>query len=95
MGVRNHFLTSDGFDGDNIFLTLQGERLAKNRLDYTDYLVPSTADTISKMFRKWLDLAAEATRRTECYCRSSSRVFTGWKLAVYSTSTAIQKRATR
>lgn len=66
MGVNNHMLTSDVFDGDNIFLALQGERLAKNRLDYTDYLVPSTADTLSKMFRKWLDLAAEATRRTEC-----------------------------
>lgn len=66
MGVENHLLASDVFDGDNIFLAMQGERLAKNRLDYSDYLVPSSADTLSKIFRKWLDLAAEATRRTEC-----------------------------
>ena len=66
MGVENHLLTSSVFDGDNIFLALQGERLAKNRLDYTDYMVPSSADTLSKIFRKWLDLAAEATRRTGC-----------------------------
>ena len=66
MGVDNHFLTSDVFDGDNIFLAMQGERLAKNRLDYKDYMMPSSADTLSKIFRKWLDLAAEATRQTEC-----------------------------
>ena len=66
MGVNNHLLTSDVFDGDNIFLAMQGQRLAKNRLDYKDYMMPSSADTLSKMFRKWLDLAAEATRRTEC-----------------------------
>lgn len=66
MGVDNHIMASSVFDGDNIFLALQGERLAKNRLDYTDYLVPSSADTLSKVFRKWLDLAADATRRTGC-----------------------------
>jgi len=66
MGVENHLMASSVFDGDNIFLALQGERLAKNRLDYTDYMVPSSADTLSKIFRKWLDLAAEATRRTTC-----------------------------
>ena len=66
MGVDSHIMTSDVFDGDNIFLAMQGQRLAKNRLDYTDYMVPSSADTLSKIFRKWLDLAAEATRRTTC-----------------------------
>lgn len=66
MGVNNHILTSNVFDGDNVFLALQGERLAKNRLDYTDYLVPTSADTLSKIFRKWLDLAADATRSTGC-----------------------------
>jgi phenylpropionate dioxygenase-like ring-hydroxylating dioxygenase large terminal subunit len=66
MGVENHLMVSSVFDGDNVFLALQGERLAKNRLDYTDYLVPSSADTLSKIFRKWLDRAAEATRQTPC-----------------------------
>mmetsp|Transcript_23667 Transcript_23667/g.28898 ORF Transcript_23667/g.28898 Transcript_23667/m.28898 type:complete len:596 (+) Transcript_23667:190-1977(+) len=66
MGVENHLFTHDVFDGDNIFLARQGERLAKNGLDYTDYMVPSSADTLSKIFRKWLDLAAEATMRTGC-----------------------------
>eukprot|EP00584_Thalassiosira_punctigera_P018129 CAMPEP_0172571292 /NCGR_PEP_ID=MMETSP1067-20121228/130739_1 /TAXON_ID=265564 ORGANISM="Thalassiosira punctigera, Strain Tpunct2005C2" /NCGR_SAMPLE_ID=MMETSP1067 /ASSEMBLY_ACC=CAM_ASM_000444 /LENGTH=81 /DNA_ID=CAMNT_0013363579 /DNA_START=78 /DNA_END=319 /DNA_ORIENTATION=- len=66
MGVENHLMASDVFDGDNIFLARQGERLAKNGLDHTNYMVPSSADTLSKIFRKWLDRAAEATRRSEC-----------------------------
>jgi hypothetical protein len=53
------------FDGDNIFLAQQGERLAKNGLSYSDYRVSSSADTLSKIFRMWLDNAAEATRRTK------------------------------
>lgn len=65
MGVENHKIASSVFDGDNIFLAQQGERLAKNGLSYSDYRVSSSADTLSKIFRMWLDNAAEATRRTK------------------------------
>ena len=63
LGTNNHLLTSDVFDGDNIFLAQQGERLAKNGLNHTDYLVPTSADTMSRKFRRWLDRSADATKR--------------------------------
>jgi len=63
LGTNNHLLTSDVFDGDNIFLAQQGERLAKNGLDHTDYLAPTSADTLSFMFRRWLDRSADVTRK--------------------------------
>lgn len=63
LGTNNHLLTSDVFDGDTIFLAQQGERLAKNSLDHTDYLVPTSADTMTRKFRRWLDRSADATKR--------------------------------
>jgi len=75
LGTNNHLLTSDVFDGDNIFLAQQGNRLARNGLDHTDYLVPTSADTPSKIFRRWLDRSADATRRlsvSSSHCASPS-----------------------
>ena len=63
LGTNNHLLTSDVFDGDNVFLAQQGERLAKNGLSHTKYLVPTSADTMSRKFRRWLDRSADATRK--------------------------------
>ena len=63
LGTNNHLLTSDVFDGDNIFLAQQGERLAKNGLNHANYLVPTSADTMSRKFRRWLDRSADATKR--------------------------------
>lgn len=95
MGVENHLLASSVFDGDNIFLALQGERLAKNSLDYTDYMVPSSADSLSKIFRKWLDRAAEATRCTGTQADRLVEAAVGVSLDGSSPYTALPQQSRR
>lgn len=49
------------FDGDGIFLHLQGRNMAERKRTYKDDYTPSSADVLVNNFRRWLDAAAQVT----------------------------------
>jgi pheophorbide a oxygenase len=57
-----HMIAHAIFDGDGIFLHMQGDRMKRANLRHGDYHTPTSADVMVNAFRRWLDKAADATR---------------------------------
>lgn len=51
------------FDGDGIFLRMQGDRMQKNDLSYTDYQSPTSSDLLTNAYRRYLKTACDLTRK--------------------------------
>jgi Pheophorbide a oxygenase len=63
-GHRGHLLSHKIFDGDGIFLAMQGNRMKRANLTYSDYSTPSSADILLNAYRRFLDTAATITRNS-------------------------------
>ncbi|KAL7529937.1 hypothetical protein ACHAWF_003165 [Thalassiosira exigua] len=61
-GERGHLLSHSIFDGDGVFLQMQGRRMKSAGLSYRDYSTPSSADVLLNAYRRFLDRAARRTR---------------------------------
>ena len=57
-----HMIVHAIFDGDGVFLNMQGDRMKRANLKYVDYHTPTSADIMVNAFRRWLDMAANITR---------------------------------
>jgi hypothetical protein len=57
-----HMIAHAIFDGDGVFLHMQGERMKRAKLKHGDYHTPTSADIMVNAFRRWLDKAADVTR---------------------------------
>lgn len=49
------------FDGDGVFLTLQGDRMQRAGLTYRDYATPASTDILVNAFRRYLEAASAKT----------------------------------
>jgi len=61
--VAGHMLAHKIFDGDGIFLHMQGNRMKKAGLSFKDYSTPSSADVMLNAYRRFLDSLARKTRQ--------------------------------
>jgi pheophorbide a oxygenase len=59
----SHQITHKIFDGDGIFLRMQGDRMQKEGLSYNDYRTPAAADVMVNSFRRYAKIATELTRK--------------------------------
>jgi pheophorbide a oxygenase len=57
-----HMIAHAIFDGDGIFLNMQGDRMKRSNLKHGDYHTPTSADIMVNAFRRWLDKAVDMTR---------------------------------
>jgi hypothetical protein len=60
--VWGHMMGHSIFDGDGIFLHMQGDRMQREDLTYRDYET-SSADVLVNAFRRYLQNACELTRK--------------------------------
>lgn len=60
--VWGHMMGHQIFDGDGIFLHMQGDRMEREGLTYRDYET-SSADVLVNAFRRYLQSAVELTRK--------------------------------
>lgn len=60
--VAGHMISHRIFDGDGIFLHMQGNRMKEAGLSYRDYSTPSSADVMLNAYRRYMQRAASVTR---------------------------------
>lgn len=60
---RGHMMAHQIFDGDGIFLHMQGYRMKKSGLTFRDYSTPTSADILLNTYRRFLESAATKTRQ--------------------------------
>jgi pheophorbide a oxygenase len=51
------------FDGDGIFLRMQGDRMQREGLTFRDYKTPTSADLLVNAFRRYVNTADKLTRK--------------------------------
>jgi len=61
--VAGHMMSHQIFDGDGIFLRMQGDRMKNAGLSYSDYSTPASCDVMLNAYRRYLDAAAKKTRQ--------------------------------
>ncbi len=65
--VMGHMLSHQIFDGDGIFIRMQGDRMKRENLTYKDYKTPSAADVLVNAFRRYVNVASELTKKAGKY----------------------------
>lgn len=70
--VFSHMLSHQIFDGDGIFLRMQGDRMKRENLTYKDYKTPSAADVLVNAFRRYVHVASELTKKADKYVMAES-----------------------
>jgi pheophorbide a oxygenase len=61
--VYFHQMSHKIFDGDGIFLRMQGDRMQREGLTFRDYKTPTSADLLVNAFRRYVNTADKLTRK--------------------------------
>jgi len=57
----SHMIVHDIFDGDGIFLHMQGDRMLRSNATFRNYQTPTSSDAMVNLYRRWLKRATDAS----------------------------------